>query len=381
MNIPSRPKNQKQYSPTFAEIDLKAVCHNLLEIRRFAYPHTKILAVVKADAYGHGMREVAGVLEKEGVDFFGVSNIDEGVILREEGIRKPILLFEHILPSYAKEIVDYNLTASLGSLDLAKTLHRCALRKNKKVNVHVKIDTGMGRLGIWHTEALALIKSIQRLSALSIEGVYTHFPVADTDRSFTRQQAGLLYRLVTQLDKYGIVIPYAHAANSMGLVGYKIETLNLARPGLMLYGMYPAGKLKSKIKLKPALSVKSKIIFLKKVAQGRSISYGRTFVAKKNMMIATLPVGYNDGYFRVFSNNASVLVKGVRCPVVGRVTMDQTMVDVTKAPSVKVGSDVVLLGRQGNEEISADELAEKASTINYEITCSLGNRLTRSYIK
>jgi alanine racemase len=239
----------------------------------------------------------------------------------------------------------------------------------------------MGRLGVWYSEAEEFIQKIRKLSHLVIGGVYTHFPVADTNRAFTQKQIENFQHLVERLQAKGISIPYLHAANSMGLAAYPHHLFNLARPGIMLYGLYPSPKLRPKVILKPVLSVKSRIIFLKRVSRGRGISYGHTFIAPRPMTVATLPIGYSDGYLRCLSNKTQVLINGRRCPVVGRITMDQIMVDVTKLKQLKLGTEVTLLGRQNQEEISADELAQKAGTISYEIVCSLGTRLPKVYKK
>jgi alanine racemase len=241
------------------------------------------------------------------------------------------------------------------------------------------VDTGMGRLGVWHEEAFDFIRQVSRLRHLRIMGIFTHFPAADTDRAFTKEQIQHLYDLVKKLDRSGTIIPYIHAANSMGLAGYRTHILNAARPGLMLYGLYPHPGLRKKIFLKPVLSVRSRVIFLKEIKKGRSISYGRTFFTRRDMRVATVPIGYNDGYFRLLSNRAAVLIDGRRAPVIGRVTMDQIMVDVSRVKKARVGSPVTVLGVQKKECISADELAEHADTINYEIVCSLGGRLTHRY--
>ncbi len=377
---------------TFAEIDLKAIRHNLREIRRlssqnkFSLPYRKnlkavdILAVVKADGYGHGMQEVSGLLAKEGVNFFAVSDVSEGICLRKTGIKKPILLLESPLPAQAKLIGDYDLTPTVCSLELALALEKSAWEKRKNITIHVKVDTGMGRFGVWHAQAFSFIQKLFRFKHLIIQGIYTHFPVADVDQAFTKRQIEYLYALVTQLDQKGLIIPTIHAANSMGLAGYKTHILNLARPGLMLYGLYPKNSLKRKLHLKPALSVKSKVIFLKNIEKGRSISYGRTFIAKRRMRVATIPIGYNDGYLRCFSNKSFVLIQGQRCPVLGRVTMDQIVVDVSSLKDLRLAAEVVILGIQGKETITADKLAQYAQTINYEIVCHLGNRLPRRYV-
>ncbi len=382
-------KLQCPFPLTWAEINLKAIAHNFNQVKRLVktlkpprgIKPAQILAVVKAEGYGHGLVAIAQCLDRLGVNFLGVSNVDEAVKLRRAGIRKPILLFESTLAALAPQIVEHNLTPTICTHELAERLNHFAKLHKKKIDVHVKVDTGMGRLGVWHEDALKFIKQLSLFSHLAIKGIYTHFPSADTDRKFTLKQLDYLYGLVKQLDRKALIIPYVHAANSMGLVGYKMHILNLARPGLMLYGLYPSELLHKKISLKPAMTVKTRVIFLKKITKGRSISYGRTFIAKKNMTVATLPIGYSDGYFRAFSNTSAVLVKGQLCPVVGRVTMDQTMIDVTRIKSVALGEEVVVLGKQGRDEISADELAHHARTINYEIVCSLGSRLPRVYLK
>ncbi len=364
---------------TWAEVDLKAIKHNLNKIKSLAGRHTEILCVVKGDAYGHGMVKVATLLDELGLGFFGVSDIEEGKILRRHGIKKPILLFESTLPAQAQQIIDYNLMPTVCTLEMAAALNRYAASLGKRVDVHIDIDTGMGRLGVWHEEAFDFVKKVMRLLSISIKGLYTHFPVADTNQAFTRKQIKILYDLVRRLDQHGLVVPYIHAANSMGLAGYHTKILNLARPGLMLYGLSPTAQLKNKINLKAVLSVKSKIVFVKNIRRGQGISYGHTFVAPRNMRVATIALGYKDGYLRCLSNKSAVLIAGKRCPVIGRVTMDQIMVDVSKLASVKVGSLAVILGTQNRNAISADELAGHAGTISYEIVCSLGSHLPRVY--
>ena len=365
--------------PTWVEVDLNAIRRNHMSLKRYIDKKIQMLCVVKANAYGHGAIPVTKVLQKQGVNLFGAANVDEAIRLRNNSIKASILVFEHALPEQASDIIRYNLVQTVGNIRLARALDSCARKMKCRAHIHIKIDTGMGRLGVWHNQALSFIRQISKLKNVRITGIYTHFPVADTDKAFTKEQITKFTQLTQQLKKSGINISYLHVANSMGLVGYNMSHFNLIRPGLMLYGLYPIAKLKSKITVTPAMSVKSKIVFLKKMAKGRGVSYGHTFVAKKNTVIATLPIGYNDGYLRCLSNRASVLINGQRCPVVGRVTMDQLMVDVSRIKSAKVGMEAVLLGRQKGEYISADELASKANTINYEIICSLGNRLPHIY--
>jgi alanine racemase len=379
---------------TWVEIDLGAIKHNLGEMRRLAakntflipsrrkfkkFAHQDILAVIKSDAYGHGMVEMGRLLERLGVKHFAVSDVKEGIRLREAGVKKNILLFENALPETVPFIGDYHLTPTVCTLELASALNDYAKGINRRIHVHVEIDTGMGRLGIWHQEAFDFIHRLHQFRYLTIEGIFTHFPSADTDRAFTQKQIDLLYQLVLKLDQSGLIIPFVHAANSMGLAGYHTKVLNLVRPGLMLYGLYPKDSLKLNVHLKPAMSVYSRIIFIKEVQKGRSISYNRTFIAKKNMRIATVPIGYNDGYFITLSNKCHILVGGKRCPVIGRVTMDQILVDVSSVKNVMLGEKVTILGREGKQFMTADELARDANTINYEIVCSLGNRLPRVF--
>ena len=372
---------------TWVEVNLAAIRHNVRVLRKLAPPSaglagkTKILTVIKADAYGHGMIPVAKVLVKEKVDFLGLSNLTEGITLRKAGIKTPILLFETTLAEQAKDIIDYRLTPTVCTHELAAALNHYAQKRKCVVDIHVKVDTGMGRLGVWHEEALGFIKKLSRLRNLRVQGIYTHFPAADIDRSFTRKQIQQFIMLLQQLKADGWQIPYVHAANSMGLAGYGTHLFNLARPGLMLYGLYPRPELEKKIGLRPAMSVHSRIIFLKRIEKGRSISYGRTFIARRPMTVATLPIGYSDGYLRGLSGKAEVLAGGKRCPVLGRVTMDQIVIDVSRVKNPRLGMPVVILGKQGKSEVCAYELAQLAHTINYEIVCSLGGRLPRVYKK
>lgn len=381
---------------TWAEVNLGSIKHNLDQIRKltaqnrfdipFRHKHKKnsnsqveILAVIKSDAYGHGMIETGQLLDQLGIDFFAVSDVKEGIRLRGAGIKKKILLLENSLPDFAQWICDYDLTPTVGTIKLAERLNESAHKAKKRVHIHVEVDTGMGRLGIWHQEAFDFIKALFHLRYLTIEGIFTHFPAADTDRRFTQDQIDLLYKLVLKLDKAGMIIPYIHAANSLGLADYKTKVLNLVRPGLMIYGLYPGEQSRKQIDLKPALSVRSRVIYFKNVSKGRSLSYGRTFITPKDMVVATIPIGYNDGYFITLSNKSFVIIGNKRCPVAGRVTMDQILVDISAVSNPKLGMPVTILGVQSGQSVSADELALLANTINYEIVCSLGNRLPRVY--
>ncbi len=384
----------KHTHTAWVEVDLKAIRQNIQAIQRLSSRKVveqrqvqsileaqlrtpRILAVVKADGYGHGMIQVADQLKKAGVDFFGVAEVYEGIALRKHGIKLPILVLESPLSNQIKDIVDHNLRSTICTIAAAKALNSYARSAKKKAFVHIKVDTGMGRLGVWHTQALDFIRSVRSLKHVEVEGVYTHFPVADTSTTFTQNQIHQLSQVISALDQEGAVIPYVHAANSAGVSGFETHIFNMVRPGLMLYGLYPSPKIRSVIKLKPAMSVKARVLYVKDIEKGRSVSYGQTFVAPRAMRVATVPIGYNDGYMRILSNKSSILLNGCRCPVLGRVTMDQLVADVSRAGIVKIGDEAVILGRQGKQEVSADELARLAQTIHYEIVCSLGNRLPR----
>lgn len=376
-------KSALQAPLTFASVDTSAIRHNFLFLSRLAgqqmvagkFKHMELISVVKADAYGHGMIETARIIDECGGKFFGVSNVQEGAVLRDAGFKQKILLFETTLPDQAVPIVDYDLTPTICTMELAVALDSYAQSQGKKIDAHVKIDTAMGRLGVPFKDAFAFIDRLRKLEYLNLEGIYTHFPSADTDEELTLNQIKSFMGLLNECQKAGVSFDRVHAANSMGFVGYKNIFFNLARPGLMLYGLYPNDAARDKIALKPALSVMTRIIFVKNISKGQGISYGQSFVAQRDMTVAVLPIGYNDGYCRAFSNQAHVLIDGQSCPVLGRVTMDQTIVDVSSVKSPQLGMPVVVLG----DSIGTDDLARWASTISYEIACSLGNRLPRVY--
>ncbi len=369
------------YRPTFAEINLGSARKNLKTVRSLIGETTKVLAVVKADAYGHGVERIARVFDEEGVEFFGVASLDEAGNLRRLGIKKPILVLGQILPEEAEGVFKFNVIQAVSDLEIVRRLNRIAERKNKTSLIHIKVDTGMGRLGFWHKEAIRFIREINKLKNVFIDGIFTHFPSADEDSDFTNQQIQDFRTLIRELKREGIDIPNKHIANSMAVIGFKDSHMNLVRPGLMLYGIYPKEGLKIDLRLEPVMSLQTKIIFLKEVPPGRSISYGRTHITKKPTKIATIPVGYGDGYLRGLSNKAWVLIRGRRAPIIGRICMDLSMVDVGGIPEIKIGDEVVLIGRQGKEAISAEELASLCNTIPYEIVCSIGRRVPRVYLK
>jgi alanine racemase len=371
-------KSEKIYRPTWAEVDLGALAHNYRELRYFVDKHVKILSVVKADAYGHGIIEVAKRLLDCGTDYLGVASIDEAIKLRDSKIDLPILVFGNILPRHAKEIIDYGITQTVCAKDIAVALANYAKRKKKKAKVHIKVDTGMGRLGIWHANASEFIKDISGLPGIEIEGVYSHLSCADTDYKFTNQQIVEFGNLIKRLKKYNIHIPIYHIANSVGIIKYRNSHFDMVRPGIALYGIYPTEGLKSKVRLRPVMNFKSKVMYIKRVSKGRSISYGRTYITDKPTTIATIPVGYKDGYFRNLSNKSDVLINGRRCRVVGRICMDQMMVDVQRS-RVKKGDVVILIGSSGRQSIHAEDIARLSGTIGYEVVCSIGSSAKRIY--
>ncbi|MDD4899693.1 MAG: alanine racemase [Candidatus Omnitrophica bacterium] len=365
------------YRPTWAEVNLKNLEFNLVQIKKFLKAGTKVLVTVKADAYGHGLVRVAKKLASLKVDYFGVASIDEGIVLRKEGIKLPILVLGMIFERDTTPLFKHNLTPTVCGENLARVLNKKAASLKKKINLHVKVDTGMGRIGVSPYDAEMLIKRIAKLSHLRIEGVFTHFAFADMNREFTLHQIQLFDRMIGKLEKEGMHFPLLHCANSMGVVSYKEGHFNMVRPGLVVYGLYPSEDID--LKLKPALALKTKIVYCKRVSAGQGISYGHTYITKKKTTIVTLPIGYGDGYPRNLSNVASVLIKGRRFKISGRVCMDQIMVDVGDL-AVKEGEEVVLIGSQGKNKVTAEELAKLSGTIPYEIVCGLGSRVPRVYL-
>lgn len=369
-------KNKIGYRPTWAQINLKNLEYNFNQVKSLLRPQVKILVTVKADAYGHGLIAVSKRLCGAGVDYLGVASIDEGINLRKAGIRVPILLLGLILKKDIPALFTYQLTPTVCDQGLASAINSRAAKLKKKIAIHIKVDTGMGRIGVLPGEAFDLVKDVAKLKHLIIEGIFTHFAFADLNRKFTNYQINLFNKLVSDLKQCGKIIPLVHAANSIGLIDYKDSHFTMVRPGLVIYGLHPKGNLS--IKLKPVLSLKTRIVFIKKVEAGSGISYGRTYITKRSSNIITLPIGYGDGYPRNLSNLAPLLISGRRFRISGRICMDQIMSDLGSFKP-KVGDEVVLIGRQGKQKITAEELADLSGTISYEIVCGLGSRIPRVY--
>ncbi len=362
--------------PTRALIDLSALAHNYHEVTRRTGGR-KVLAVVKAQAYGHGSVAVARRLAELGAAMLGVALVEEGRELREAGITVPILVMGPLFPEQAEAVVELGLTPVVFTRTFARALAERAGRVARTVPVHVKIDTGMGRIGLPPAEAAEFIAEIAGLPGVAVEGLMTHFADADLqDKQFASVQMDRFETLVRTLVGKGIAVPLRHAANSAAVLAYDRALLTMVRPGLMLYGYNPLER-QAPSGLRPVLSWVTRVSFVKKVPAGTPVSYGRTFVTERESLIATVPVGYADGFSRALSNRGEALVRGVRVPVAGRVCMDMMMLDVTGVPGVAEGDEVTLIGSQASERITADEIAQKAGTISYEVLCGIGSRVPR----
>ncbi len=366
--------------PTAARIDLQSLSHNFNEVLRRAEGR-KILAVVKAQAYGHGALRVSRHLLELGAGMLGVALIEEGRELRAAGIESPILVMGAVLPEQAAEIAELGLTPVVYDMAVARAVSEAAQRFKKKIPVHVKIDTGMGRIGVNYAGAEEFIADLARLNGIEVQGIMTHFADADLrDKRFAAEQMDRFGCVLKKLDARGISIPLRHAANSAAVLDFRKALFTMIRPGLMIYGYNPLEGAGIDADLRPVLSLVTRIAFLKKVPPGVPISYGRTFVTKRESMIATIPIGYADGYNRALSNRGEAIVRGIRVPVAGRVCMDMTMLDVTDVPGVNAGDEVILIGNQENERITAYDIAAKTGTIPYEVLCGISSRVPRIYL-
>jgi alanine racemase len=365
--------------PTAVLIDLHVLAHNFQEVLR-RVKGRKILAVVKAEAYGHGAVEVSRCVLALGADMLGVALLEEGCKLRKEGIASPILVMGAIFPEQAEAAVAAGLTPVVFTNPVAQALSQAAKKRGTTVSVHVKIDTGMGRIGISPEDAPDFIAALSKLGNIRVEGLMTHFADADLlDKRYVSYQVDRFDTLLKTLAARGIEIPVRHAANSAAVLDYCQAFFTMVRPGLMLYGYNPLEERAPGLDLQPVLSLVTRVAFIKKVPIGTPISYGRTFVTRRESVIATLPIGYADGYSRGLSNKGEALVRGIRVPLVGRVCMDMCMLDVTDVPGAAEGDDVVLIGSQGSERITADDLAAKTGTIAYEVLCDISDRVPRIY--
>jgi len=367
--------------PTFAVIDTEALKHNYFQLRDKVSPKAKVMAVVKANAYGHGDIEVAAVLESIGCELFGVAIAEEGERLRRNGIRRPIVVLGGVYPGQIKDIFALDLTPVVFDLATASALNAYAKKSGVVKDIHVKIDTGMGRLGLLPSEIPPFFNELKALKNLRLQALLSHFAEAESeDRDFTVKQLEDFTKSVETVKALGFAPDYIDIANSAAAVAHPSSRPDIVRPGIMLYGSYPTPNLAGEISLKPVMTLKTSILHLKKVPAGFTVSYGRTFTTQRESLIATLPIGYADGMPRALSGKGAVLVRGVRAPIAGRVCMDLTMCDVTNINGVAVGDPVVVIGTQGAETITAEEVAAKSGTISYEIFCNISARVPRVYI-
>lgn len=372
--------------PTVAEIDLTALRHNFSQIKRVVPKGCGILAVVKADAYGHGFMDVAQELESLDVNAFGVAFLAEGIQLRKSGIDRPVLVLGGLYPGQEKKCIGFNLSTTIFSPEQARLLNYVAGKLYRKAKVHVKIDTGMGRLGISHLDTPTFFEKLKGMKNIELEGICSHFAAADDldedSRDYTDRQVEQFSRVIAVAAEHGLSPRYIHIANSAAAITRDMPFCNLVRPGIALYGALPSDDFRGKLELKPVMSLKSSIAMLKWVEPGASISYARRYVAEGKTLVASVPVGYADGYSRALTNRGEALVRGKRARVIGTVCMDWIMLDVSGIPGVAPGDTVTLLGcdRQGNC-IHAEELAAKTGTIPYEIFCGISKRVPRVYIK
>ncbi|MBC2693763.1 MAG: alanine racemase [Desulfobacteraceae bacterium] len=379
----------------WAEVDLKAIAHNIRELRRVTNPKARFMAVVKANAYGHGIIEVARQLLENGIEALGVANIEEGIQIRKDGIYAPVLIFGYTSPVHAKKLIEFDLTQTVFSCETSEKLSQAANAYGKKIKVHIKVDTGMGRLGLLpgrlrlskydkgtKDSSVSEVESISRLNMLELEGIYTHFATADkADRTYAKNQFEIFMDFLNRLRAAGLEIPVTHAANSAAIINMPETHLDMVRAGISIYGLYPSEEVdRSIIKLKPAMELKTKIIHLKKVPAGFKISYGTTYETEKPTTIATVSIGYADGLNRLLSSKGRLLVCGQSAPIVGRICMDLTMLDVGEIQEVVMEEEVVVFGKQGNASITVDEIASTINTINYEVISTIMERVPRIYI-
>lgn len=369
------------YLRTWCEVDLKAIRQNMLNIRKKAGKDIKVMAVIKADGYGHGAVEIGKYIDQE-ADYFGVATIEEAVELREAEIDKPILVLGYTSPSLYGLNLRYDVEQTIYSMETAEKMSEEAVRAGKTAKIHIALDTGMTRIGITPDEkGLALVKEIRNLPGLEITGLFSHFSCADMeDKSYTEEQMERYDYFVSLLEESHIAIPVKHLCNSAGIMEFDHHRFDMVRAGIILYGLYPSEEVnKDTLDLQPAMSWRTHVVNIMEPEMNRGISYGATYVTDHPCRIATISIGYADGYPRSLSNKGWVLIHGHRAPIVGRVCMDQTMVDITDIPDVKIEDVVTLIGQDGEERISVEDMADLSGSFNYEFVCDVGQRVKRVY--
>ncbi|MGL4655513.1 MAG: alanine racemase [Sarcina sp.] len=367
--------------PVWAEVNLDDIRHNMREIKKLV-KDKKIIGVVKADAYGHGAVDVAPVLLEEGADKLGVAVITEALELRNAGITSDIMILGYTPLTFSDKLLKQNIEQTVYSLDYARALSREALKMNVKAKIHISIDSGMGRIGFLPEEFEDIVK-VCLLPGLEVVGIFTHFSTADEqDKTYTYKQFEIFKSICDKLESRGIHIPLKHSSNSAAIMDLNDTYLDAVRPGIITYGYYPSDQVqKEKLTLKPALTLKTNIVHIKTLKEDMYVSYGRKFKTEKETVVATLPIGYADGYTRLLNGKANVIIRGQLAPVIGSICMDQCMVDVTNIKDVKLGDEVILIGQDNGVKFDADDIARLIGTINYEIICMLKNRVPRMYIE
>ena len=369
--------------PVWAEIDLDNIAFNMKNIKKLV-KDKEVIAVIKADAYGHGAVEVAKVLSENGASRFAVAIITEAIELREHGIKLPIMILGYTPIEYAEDLIKYDIEQTVYNLEYAKQLSDIALKMGKKAKIHIALDTGMGRIGFMpYDNSLEEVLKISALDGIEIVGIFTHFSTADEeDKEYTKYQFDKIQNFIKKLSDKGVNIPLKHVSNSGAIIDLPETYLDAVRAGIILYGYYPSDEVKKKnLSIKPALTLKTKVAHIKKMEKDMYVSYGRTFKTERDSIIATLPIGYADGYSRLLSGKAKVIINGKFANVVGRICMDQCMIDVTDIGEVKVGDEVILLGEENELKFNADDMANLIGTINYDVLCMIKHRVPRVYKK
>jgi alanine racemase len=368
--------------PTWAEVDLDRFGRNVAAIQNAIGPDCAIMLVVKADAYGHGAVEISRAAVDAGVSMLGVATLHEGIELRSSGLTTPIVILSPSLRNEVDEIIENRLTPCVSSLEFAELLSRSCVAREVVSKIHIEVDTGMGRTGVEGGDAIEFVQRVHAMPRLELEGVFTHFPDADSGNTFfAEEQLRRFQEILDALARKQIKVPIRHAANSAGILSLPQSRLDMVRPGILAYGFYPSGRVPRAIPVEGVMSFKSRVAQLRSVPSGRFISYGRTYQTKRTTRVGVLPVGYGHGLPWLLSNRGEVLIRGRRAPMIGRVTMDLTMVDVTEIPDVALGDEAVLWGDQGGAQITLEEVAERAETLPYEILCSMGKRVVRMFMR
>ncbi len=375
----------KTYSRVYAEVDLDAILHNMEQMERRIAKGTKIMAVIKTDGYGHGAVPIGRELERrESVWGYATATVEEAEILRRNGLKKPILVLGATFPEQYGKLAELGVRPTVYSLAQARAMEQFAQETGQELLIHVKIDTGLSRLGFQATEEAAEeLEQIAGMRHMILEGIFTHFAKADAkDKGMANGQLEKFLEMRRLLEQKGVSFQMSHCANSAAIIDMPKTCMSVVRAGISLYGMWPSDEVdRSRLDLRPALSLKSRIVFLKELEPGRTISYGATYETKKRQRIATIPVGYGDGYPRSLSNRGHVLIHGKAAPICGRICMDQFMVDVSHIPEAREGDAVILVGEDGDERITMEELGDLSGRFNYEFACDLGKRIPRVYKK